>query len=107
MLVKNISVVFALGLLVTGCASDYGPKETGGTLLGAVGGALIGSQFGGGTGQVVGAAVGTAAGALAGNYIGKSMDRSDRQEALRYREYQNSTYYERDPYYNQYDRYPY
>ncbi len=88
MLVRNISVLLIAGALTTGCATDYGPKETAGTLIGAAGGALIGSQFGGGTGQIVGAAIGTAAGAFAGNYVGKNMDRQDRQEAARYRNYE-------------------
>lgn len=65
-------------LIVAGCTPAMGPKETGGTLVGAGTGALIGSQIGSGTGQLVAVAIGTLAGALAGQEVGKSLDRADR-----------------------------
>jgi len=68
-------LVFALAL--SGCAPNLGPKETGGTLLGAGTGALIGSQFGRGRGNLIGVAVGTLAGAMIGQGIGRSLDRAD------------------------------
>jgi len=66
-----------MALLAAGCATDTGPKETAGTLLGAAGGALIGSQIGGGTGTLVAVGVGTFAGALLGREIGRSLDQTD------------------------------
>lgn len=67
--------------LLVGCMTTGGPKETGGTLLGAGAGALIGSQIGKGDGRLVGVALGTLIGAGLGNHIGKTMDARDRQLA--------------------------
>lgn len=81
----------ALSLALAGCATDMGPKETAGTVIGGAGGALIGSQVGGGSGRLVGVAIGTLAGALIGREIGSSLDREDQrrmqesaQQALEY-----------------------
>ena len=75
----RIAIVAALGvsLLSLGACSQYGPKQTGGTLLGAGLGGLLGSQFGSGTGQLVATGLGVAAGGLLGNQIGQSLDRAD------------------------------
>lgn len=70
-------------LLLCGCESTMGPKETAGTFVGGAGGALIGSQFGGGKGRLLGVAVGTLAGALIGQEIGRSLDSADRREMER------------------------
>jgi len=76
---KRLAVVLlSLLLVLPGCAQSVGPKETGGTLLGAGTGALLGSQLGHGHGTMVAVAMGTLAGALIGQEIGKSLDRSDR-----------------------------
>jgi surface antigen len=73
--------LFACGcgllLLCTACTTAMGPKETGGTLIGAGTGALIGSQIGGGRGSMVAVAIGTLAGALIGQEVGRSLDRAD------------------------------
>lgn len=75
---KKIGMLLAIfALVVSGCAPDLGPKEAGGTLLGAGTGALIGSQIGCGRGNLVGVAVGTLAGAMIGQGIGRSLDRAD------------------------------
>jgi surface antigen len=66
-----------LGMVLIGCAPSMGPKETGGTVLGAGTGALLGSQIGGGRGRLVAVAIGTLAGALIGQGIGQSLDRAD------------------------------
>jgi len=78
-------------LVLSGCASTMGPKESAGTFIGGVGGAVLGSQFGGGHGRLVGVAIGTLAGALIGQEIGRSLDRADQlamentaQESLEY-----------------------
>jgi len=76
---KRLAVfLLVLFLLLPGCAPNMGPKETGGTLLGAGTGALLGSQIGHGHGRLVAVAVGTMAGALIGQGIGQSLDRADR-----------------------------
>jgi surface antigen len=78
---KKISMLLAvLALVVSGCAPQLGPKETGGTLLGAGTGALIGSQIGHGHGRLLGVAIGTLAGALIGQDVGRTLDRADQVE---------------------------
>ena len=78
-MIKNAIIgVLILGLMLAGCTTSPGPKETGGTLIGAGGGALLGSQIGRGTGKLVAVAVGTLAGALIGREVGVSLDRADK-----------------------------
>ena len=74
-----LAAVLALGA----CASDAGPKQTGGTLIGAVVGGLAGSAVGHGTGRHVAIGVGTLLGAYLGSEVGKSLDRADRVHAAR------------------------
>jgi surface antigen len=81
--VALLIMVFLLG----GCASQMGPKETGGTLLGAGTGALIGSQIGQGRGTMVAVAIGTLAGALIGQGVGQSLDRADQLAMQRNAQY--------------------
>ncbi len=71
-------LLLAAALVLSGCESTMGPKETAGTIIGGAGGAILGSQFGGGSGRLVGVAIGTLAGALIGQEVGKSLDRADR-----------------------------
>ena len=71
----------AMSTVLIGCSANYGPKETGGTLVGAGLGALAGSQIGSGTGQLVAVGLGTLAGALLGNEVGRLLDRADRLHA--------------------------
>lgn len=73
--------VLAACLLVAGCASLNGPKQSAGTFVGAGAGALAGSQFGKGDGKLVAVAIGTLLGAMVGSEIGASMDERDRQMA--------------------------
>lgn len=73
---RILAIILILGLVLTGCASQMGPKETGGTLLGAGTGALLGSQIGSGRGSLVAVAIGTLAGTLVGQGIGQSLDRA-------------------------------
>ena len=77
--VKKFVPVVLAAALVAGCATDSGPKQTGGTLLGAGLGALAGSQVGGGKGQLAAVAIGALAGAYLGGEVGKSLDKADRQ----------------------------
>ncbi len=75
----KIASIGIVALFLSACAnSEYGQKETAGTLIGAVGGALLGSTIGGGQGQLVAVAAGTMLGAWIGNEVGKSLDRADR-----------------------------
>ena len=84
-IVSTLAIVAVLGL--SACAnSNYGPKETGGTLLGAAGGAVAGAQFGRGNGQLAAVAVGTLLGAFVGNQVGQSLDRADQMYASQARQ---------------------
>lgn len=74
---RTAALLMMLLLVLIGCAPQMGPKESGGTLLGAGTGALLGAQVGQGRGRLVAVAIGTLAGALIGQEIGKSLDRAD------------------------------
>lgn len=67
----------AMVLSLAACENMGGPKQTGGTLIGAGAGAALGSQFGKGSGQLVGVAAGTLLGALLGSEVGRSLDKAD------------------------------
>jgi uncharacterized protein YcfJ len=68
--------VLVLVLALSACA-DYGPKQTGGGLLGAGLGAWGGSQFGHGTGRLAATGGGALLGGLLGSSAGRSLDRAD------------------------------
>jgi surface antigen len=76
----RIIIVASLGLGLAGCSSDPGPKEVGGTLVGAGAGALIGNAIGGGN-SAAGAVAGAAIGGMIGNRIGAAMDDEDKRRA--------------------------
>lgn len=77
------ALALAAALALGACASDAGPKQTGGTLIGAVAGGLAGSTIGRGTGRHIAIGVGTLLGAYVGSEVGKSLDRADRIHAAR------------------------
>ena len=81
-LVSKAVLVASLATGLSACASsDYGQKETIGTLVGAGLGAWAGSAVDHhGSGGVVAVAAGTVLGGLIGNQIGKTMDKVDRQQ---------------------------
>jgi len=75
---KHLAWFLLLAVVLVGCAPGTGPKQQGGTLLGAGTGALIGSAFGHGHGRLAAVAVGTLAGAMIGQEIGRSLDQQDK-----------------------------
>lgn len=77
MKLTRIATVVLLAFALTACAEQYGPKQTGGTLVGAGLGALAGSQIGSGGGQLAAVAIGTLLGAFVGSEVGKSLDKAD------------------------------
>ena len=77
MKLTRIATVALLAFALTACAEQYGPKQTGGTLVGAGLGALAGSQIGSGGGQLAAVAIGTLLGAFVGSEVGKSLDKAD------------------------------
>ena len=78
MTITKILAVSVVALGLTACDQGAGPKQTVGTVGGAVLGGLAGAQIGGGSGRNIAIGVGTLLGALAGSEIGKSLDRADR-----------------------------
>jgi surface antigen len=73
-----------LSAALVGCAgSDYGPKQTVGTLAGAGLGGLAGATLFDGNARIAGAAAGTLLGAFLGNEAGRSLDRADALHADR------------------------
>jgi surface antigen len=74
-----------LALLATGlaaCSSNSGPKEVGGTAVGAVAGGLIGNAIGGSAGnRLAGTLIGAAVGGFLGNRIGAALDDDDKRRA--------------------------
>ena len=77
----SVALVFAFAVSVSACQTFGGPKQTGGTLVGAGLGALAGSQIGSGKGQIVATVIGALFGAWAGSEIGSSLDRVDEMYA--------------------------
>lgn len=82
---RNASIALLLvssSLVLAGCTTTAGPKQTQGALLGGAGGALtgalIGNAVGGRDGILIGSAVGALAGAAIGSEIGREMDERDR-----------------------------
>ncbi len=70
------------GLSVAACSSDTGPKEVGGTAIGAVAGGLLGNAIGGSAGnRVAGTLIGAALGGFLGNRIGAALDDEDKRRA--------------------------
>lgn len=75
---KSIIASVALAVTLGGCMQSHnGPKQTGGTLIGAGLGALAGAQIGQGRGQLAAVAIGALAGAALGNEVGRSLDKAD------------------------------
>jgi len=73
-------------MVAAGCANGTegpGPKQTVGTVGGAVLGGFLGSRVGDGKGQLWATGAGAALGALIGSEFGKSLDRADRIHAAR------------------------
>src|SRR4029078_4945578 len=78
----RIVVVAALGVGLAACSADSGPKEGGGTLVGAGAGAVIGNAVGGAAGnRAAGTIAGAAIGGMLGNRIGAAMDDEDKRRA--------------------------
>jgi surface antigen len=75
---RFVALILA-GLSVAACSSDSGPKEVGGTAIGA---GLLGNAIGGSAGnRVAGTLIGAALGGFLGNRIGASLDDEDKRRA--------------------------
>ena len=80
---RRVAGVIALFSLSACAGSDYGTKQTVGTLAGAGLGGLAGATLFDGDARIAGAAAGTLLGAFLGNEAGKSLDRADATYASR------------------------
>ena len=77
---RLVTIAVASSLLAA-CATwnpETQPKQSFGTVLGAIGGGILGSQIGGGRGKLAATAAGTLLGAWVGGEVGASLDRADR-----------------------------
>ena len=71
-----------LAVSLGACTANSGPKEAGGTAVGAVAGGVIGNVIGGSAGnRLAGTVIGAAVGGLLGNRIGAALDDEDRRRA--------------------------
>ena len=79
---QRIALVTALAasLALGGCATNQGPNEQGGMIIGGALGGLLGNQVGRGSGRTAAIIIGTLAGAAIGGNIGRSMDDTDRMK---------------------------
>jgi surface antigen len=75
----RLLAVASIGAALAACASDSGPKEVTGTLVGAGTGAAIGSAAS--DNRVSGAVAGAAIGGMIGNRIGAGLDDEDKRRA--------------------------
>jgi surface antigen len=82
MSLKIFSAAVLLGVSLASCTANSGPKEAGGTAVGAVAGGVIGNVIGGSAGnRLAGTVIGAAVGGLVGNRIGAALDDEDRRRA--------------------------
>ena len=78
----RVLAIVVIGTALVACAADSGPKEVGGTLVGAGAGAAIGNAIGGSAGdRALGTITGAALGGMLGNRIGAAMDDEDKRRA--------------------------
>ena len=66
----GVIVIASLGLIA--CAQNQGPKEKGGTVVGAIAGGLLGSTIGKGSGKVIAIGIGAVLGGIVGSEVTKS-----------------------------------
>ena len=72
--------ILILALMVSGCATNRGPNENSGMIIGGLLGGALGNQVGDGHGRTVATVIGTIIGATIGGNVGRSMDDSDRMK---------------------------
>jgi len=73
-IISTLAASLALG----GCATNSGPNEQTGMVIGGALGGILGSQVGKGSGRTAAIIIGTLAGAAIGGNVGRSMDDTDR-----------------------------
>ena len=77
-MIQKTLVSILLATAISGCATDQGPQEQTGMVIGGILGGVLGSQVGGGHGRTAAIIAGTLAGAAIGGAIGRNMDETDR-----------------------------
>jgi surface antigen len=77
----KVAAFLVIAAFLSACTTwnpEAQPKQSFGTVLGAIGGGILGSQIGGGSGKLAATAAGTLLGAWVGGEVGASLDRADR-----------------------------
>jgi len=77
-----MAALLSVGVL-SGCVTDQGNKQLIGSVIGAGAGGYAGSNIGGGKGKLAATAAGAILGGLFGSSIGSSLDRADKQYAMK------------------------
>ena len=79
---QTLCSIALVGCALAACTADSGPKEVGGTAVGALAGGLIGNAIGGSAGnRLAGTVIGATVGGLIGNRIGAALDDEDKRRA--------------------------
>jgi surface antigen len=82
MAAERLIAITLLGASLAACSANSGPKEAGGTAVGAVAGGLVGNAIGGSAGnRLAGTLIGAAVGGFLGNRIGAALDDEDKRRA--------------------------
>jgi surface antigen len=80
---KMLLLLLVSACLSIGCASQDGPNQQSGTMVGGTLGGLLGSQIGKGRGRTAATIIGTIMGVSIGSSIGRTMDQTDRWKVAR------------------------
>lgn len=79
-LIAPAALVLMSAAVLSGCATETGPREQAGVVIGGVLGGVLGHEIGGGHGRTAATIVGTLAGAAIGGSVGRTMDEVDRMK---------------------------
>lgn len=77
---KNLTIIAATVILLTGCATN----QQAGEAVGAIAGGIIGNQVGGGAGRAAATVIGAGVGASVGAAVGRDMDERERERRDRH-----------------------
>lgn len=82
-LLKSIFAAIIGITLLSSCATNKGPNESGGMIIGGILGGVLGHEIGSGHGRTIATIVGTMVGTSIGGNVGRSMDETDRLNVSR------------------------
>jgi len=73
-----VTLLLGCSVALSGCASQQGPNEQSGMVIGTIIGGVVGSHVGKGDGRTAAIIVGAVIGSAIGGNVGRSMDDQDR-----------------------------